>query len=291
VVVTDARWQLLPQGVPGELLTGGEGLARGYLGRPDLTAERFVPDPFAAVPGSRLYRTGDLARWLPDGTLEFLGRIDQQVKIRGFRVEPGEIETVLGSHPGVRESVVVARPLGGDRQLVAYVVPAAAAPDALDVEELRAFLRRRLPEPMVPAAFVPLPALPLTGNGKIDRAALPAPELRRAAALPPRTPVEMVIAEVWAEILDAGGFGVHDDFFSLGGHSLNASRLVSRLRQVFGVEVPLGALFRHPTVAGLAAALLDDPARKARMERVAGILVEMEDDEDGVVEEARGAVS
>jgi acyl carrier protein len=144
---------------------------------------------------------------------------------------------------------------------------------------------------MVPAAVVPLPALPLTPNGKIDRAALPAAEPRRgAAALPPRTPVEMVIAEVWAEILDADGFGVHDDFFSLGGHSLNASRLASRLRQVLGVEIPLGVLFRHPTVAGFAAALLDDPARRARVERAAEILAEMEDDEDEMVEEARGAV-
>jgi amino acid adenylation domain-containing protein len=270
VRVVDAALRLLPQGVPGELLTGGDGLARGYLGRPELTAERFVPDPFAATPGSRLYRTGDLARWLPDGTLEFLGRIDRQVKIRGFRVELGEIEATLGAHPRVRECAVVTRPLGGEPQLVAYLVPAA---EEADLGELRAFLRERLPEPMLPAAFVSLAAMPLTPNGKLDRAALPAPELpREPPASIALSPVATVVGEVWAEILGLGDVAPDEDFFSLGGHSLKATQLLSRLRQVFGVAVPLSTFFHRPTTAGLVEALLADPARRDRIEEIAEIL-------------------
>jgi acyl-CoA synthetase (AMP-forming)/AMP-acid ligase II len=293
VVVVDPGLRLLPAGVPGELLTGGDGLARGYFGRPDLTAERFVPDPFSGAPGARLYRTGDLARWLPGGILEFLGRRDQQVKIRGFRIEPGEIETALGTHPGVRESVVAVRG-GGGKRLVAYVVPAEPGRSSTAWgTELRAFLLERLPEHMVPVAFVILGALPLSPNGKVDRAALPAPEAASAARdeetfTAPRTPLEAVLAELWAEVLDLDAVGAHDDFFALGGHSLLATRLISRILQVLRAEVPLRVLFRRPTVAGMAEALTAEPAQRARVERIAEILAGLEDEEDA--EEAVGLV-
>jgi amino acid adenylation domain-containing protein len=279
VVVVDADLGLLPQGVPGELLTGGDGLARGYFGRPALTAERFVPDPFAPQPGARLYRTGDLARWLPGGILEFLGRRDQQVKIRGFRIEPGEIETALGMHPAVRESVVVAREGGGGKRLVAYVVSADGTDvaDAAGSAGLRAFLAERLPEHMIPSAFVVLAALPLSPNGKVDRAALPLPEARRDDSFAlPRTPLEAVLADLWAEVLDLETVGIHD----LGGHSLLATRLISRVVQVLRAEVSLRVLFRRPTVAGLAEGLTADPAQRARVERVAELLAGLPDEDD-----------
>jgi amino acid adenylation domain-containing protein len=249
VHVLDAAGRPVPVGVPGELFIGGVGVARGYLDRPELTAERFVPDPFGGTPGARLYRTGDLARWLADGRMEFLGRNDFQVKIRGFRIEPGEVEAALASHAAVREALVVAREdRPGDRRLVAYVVG--------DVEAgvLREHLRRELPEYMVPAAFVPLERLPLAPNGKLDRKALPAPEYaadtERYEA--PRTPVEEVLAGIWVEVLRIERVGVHDSFFELGGHSLLATRVVSRVRAVFAIELPLRALFERPTVAELA---------------------------------------
>jgi amino acid adenylation domain-containing protein len=244
--VLDRAGQPVPARVPGELFVGGEGVARGYLGRPELTAATFVPDPFAGEPGARLYRTGDRVRWLADGTLEFLGRIDHQVKVRGFRVEPGEVEAALERHPRVREAVVLAR----GQALVGYFTGEDGIPDA---GELRAHLRALLPEHMVPGAFVALEALPLTPNGKLDRRALPAPDAgagREYAA--PRGGTERALAEAWAEVLGVERVGAHDDFFELGGHSLLATRLVSRVREAFGVEVPLRALFERPTVAGLA---------------------------------------
>ncbi len=248
--VCDAAGELSPDGVPGELWAGGPGVSRGYLGRPELTAERFVPDPFAGEPGARLYRTGDRVRRLREGELEFLGRMDRQVKIRGVRIETGEVEAVLARAPGVRQAVVVAREdAPGERRLVAYVVGEGAA-------GLRAFLRERLPEPMVPSAFVVLDALPLTATGKIDVRALPAPEAVEAEEhTAPRTPGEEVLAEIWAGVLGVERVGVHDHFFERGGHSLLATRVVSRVREAFGVELPLRALFEHPTVAGLAAVL------------------------------------
>ncbi len=258
--VVDAHLHPLPVGVPGELLLAGRGLARGYLGRPELTAERFVPDPFAAAPGARLYRTGDLARWTPEGELEFLGRLDHQVKVRGFRIELGEIETALQSHPAVRETVVVARESGApgaearDLRLVAYVATSEPLPGF--PAELRAHLQARLPEYMVPAAWVALEALPRTPNGKVDRKALQAPaaaaETRWTA---PRTPEEELLAGLWAEVLGVERVGTDDDFFGLGGHSLLATRVISRVRKTFGVEIPLRRLFESPTVAGFAAAL------------------------------------
>ncbi|HVH13182.1 MAG TPA: amino acid adenylation domain-containing protein, partial [Longimicrobium sp.] len=246
--VLDAALRPVPAGLAGELCLGGAGVARGYLGRPGATAERFVPDPFSTKPGARMYRTGDRARWREDGTLEYLGRLDHQVKIRGFRIETGEIEAVLRRHPGVRECVVaVPHDSPGDPRLVAYVVGGAGTDD------LRAHLRRTLPEHMLPAAFVPLDALPLTPNGKLDRRALPAPEAGGAEVyVAPRTEVERVLAETWAHLLRVERVGARDDFFALGGHSLLGTRLISRVRAALDVELPLRALFDAPTVEALA---------------------------------------
>jgi amino acid adenylation domain-containing protein len=258
VYVLDRHMRPVPVGVPGELYVGGDGLARGYHRRPALTAERFVPHPFApnSHPGARLYRTGDLARYRPTGDLEFLGRLDTQVKVRGFRIEPGEIETALGQHPAVQAGVVV--PHGeraGEKRLVAYVVPAPGAAREDLGDRLRDHLSAHLPAYMVPAAVVLLDALPLTPNGKVDRRALPAPDWGRTArdaAVAPRTPTEQALAQIWAEVLDVAAVGVHDDFFELGGHSLLATRVASRIYQAFEVRVPLRRLFEAPTVAELA---------------------------------------
>ncbi len=243
---------LLPvgDGEEGELWTGGLSLARGYRGRPELTAERFVPDPFAAEPGARLYRTGDLVRALPDGDLDFVGRIDFQVKVRGFRIELGEIEVALRRHPEVRDGVVLARDDGrGGKRLAGYVVPrGAAVPDA----ELAAFLARTLPEYMVPTTWVTLAALPLTPNGKVDRAALPEPARESGARLAPRTAAEGELAAIFAEVLGLAEVGIDEDFFALGGHSLQATQVVSRVRARLGAALAPGALFTHPTVAALA---------------------------------------
>jgi amino acid adenylation domain-containing protein len=242
----------VPLGVPGELWISGEGLARGYWNGPELTAERFLPDPFAARPGARLYRTGDLARFRPDGAIEFLGRIDHQVKVRGFRIELGEIEVALESHPAVERAVVTASPDG--QSLSASVVFRGGA--SISTADLRAFLRARLPEYMMPAAFVSLAALPLTPNGKIDRRALAALRPQRTAAMewtPPRNPAEEILAGIWERVLRVDGVGAHDGFFDLGGHSLLATQMISRVREAFAIELPLRALFEAPTVAGLAA--------------------------------------
>ncbi|HSF38226.1 MAG TPA: amino acid adenylation domain-containing protein, partial [Thermoanaerobaculia bacterium] len=254
--VVDRRLDLGPVGVPGELLLGGGGLARGYLGRPELTAERFIPDPFASEPGARLYRTGDLARQRPDGALDYLGRIDHQVKVRGFRIELGEIESALGGHPAVAAAAVLAidEPAGGKR-LAGYVVPreGQGGPDL--AAELRTALSRSLPAHMVPTAWAFLEALPLTPNGKVDRRALSgiAPEAPRSSGPePPRTPTEEALAGIWAGVLGVDSPGVRDNFFSLGGHSLLAARVLARVRQVFGVDLELRSVFERPTVEGLA---------------------------------------
>ncbi|HVR99644.1 MAG TPA: non-ribosomal peptide synthase/polyketide synthase, partial [Thermoanaerobaculia bacterium] len=253
IYILDREQRPAPVGVAGELYVAGIGLARGYAHRPDLTAEKFVPDPSVAEPGERMYRTGDLVRWLPDGDIDFLGRIDHQVKIRGFRIELGEIESVLGRHPEVREAVVLLREdRPGDKRLAAYVVPAPGA--RLESQTLRGFLHQELPEHMVPSAFVLLDALPLTSNGKVDRRALPVPEKARSeggegAFL---DPIEELLAGILAEVLGLGRIGVEEDFFALGGHSLLATQVVSRVRTVLGVEMPLRALFESPTVSGLA---------------------------------------
>ncbi len=254
--VVDRHLQRVPMGVVGELFLGGEGVSRGYLGRPELTAERFVPDPFAASagrPGSRMYRVGDRVRYRADGSLEFLGRLDHQVKVRGFRVELGEVEERLARVSGVSRAVVVVREdHPGDRRLVAYAVPQpGAAPPVWS--EVRQELARSLPEHMLPSTLEVLEALPLTRSGKVDRRALPAPgRLTSVEVGAPRTPVEALVAAVWAEVLGVERVGVEQSFFDLGGHSLLATRVISRLRAACGVELPLRALFEEPTVARLA---------------------------------------
>ncbi|MEV1179140.1 amino acid adenylation domain-containing protein, partial [Nonomuraea sp. NPDC049784] len=250
--VLDKHLEPAPVGVPGELFIGGAGVARGYGGRPDLTAERFIADPLGRS-GTRLYRTGDRVRWRADGELEFLGRVDQQIKVRGFRIEPGEVEAALCAHPAVAAAVVVARDDGAGRRLVGYLVPADVTAGLPEAGELRSFLRRSLPDYMVPGAYVELIAIPLTPNGKYDRAALPAPQAVTGAFAAPASFTEERLAAIWAEVLGVTRVGTGDGFFELGGHSLLATRVISRVRAELGVEVPLTALFDHPTVAGLAA--------------------------------------
>ncbi|UYK86711.1 amino acid adenylation domain-containing protein [Xanthomonas sacchari] len=272
IYILDRHQQPVPIGVAGELLIGGAGVSRGYLGRPDLTAERFLPDPF--VPGARMYRTGDLGRWRRDGTIEYLGRNDFQVKIRGFRIELGEIEVQLSACDGVREAVVIAREdVPGEPRLVGYVstLPGADLP----VVTLRNAVAKRLPEYMVPSAFVVLPALPLTPNGKVDRAALPAPghaAMTTRAYMAPQSEIERALAQIWSELLGVGTVGREDHFFELGGHSLVAARLASRVRALIGVELPLRTVFMHPLLCDLASALAhlratgetQSPIRQAR---------------------------
>jgi amino acid adenylation domain-containing protein len=263
----DRRLAPVPLGSVGEIAIGGAGLARGYLRRPDLTADRFIPDPFSAEPGARLYRTGDLGRLRPNGLFDHLGRADHQIKLRGYRIEPGEIEAALRTHPLVADAVVMIREERGEPRLIAWLglAPGAAAPEAA---ELREHLRRDLPEYMVPAAFVPLAALPRNANGKLDRKALPAPEGSAGRAdreiVTPRNPTETEVAALWQRLLGVERVGVFDNFFELGGHSLLANRVVAAVRQSFDVEVPLRVLFQEPTVAGLAAAV--DRARSGDAE-------------------------
>jgi amino acid adenylation domain-containing protein len=267
VFVLDQYLQPQPEGVAGELYLGGAGVAAGYLNQAQETAARFVADPFARAKGERLYRTGDLVRYLADGNIEFLGRVDSQVKVRGFRVELGEIEITLASHRAVRQVVVAARRDSSTARLVAYVISDAAT--APNPDELREFLQTKLPDYMVPSVFVFLKTFPLTANGKIDRAGLPAPEDIRPdlqkTFVAPRTAVEKELADIWAGLLKLNAVGVHDNFFELGGHSLLATQVVSRMRQVFQQDIPLRSLFESPTVAGLAEKLeratVDDTAR------------------------------
>jgi acyl carrier protein len=247
--LVDAHGQPVPVGAPGELWIGGAGVSRGYLQRPEEDAARFGEDPLR--PGGRVYRTGDLARVLPGGAIEFLGRVDDQVKIRGYRVEPKEIEHVLAEHPAVRQVAVVAREdTPGDRRLVAYLV-ADGKPTA---EALRSRVLDRLPEYMAPAGFVVLDKLPLTASGKLDRQALPAPDLTSDMTRPyvaPRDALEEQMAAIWADVLGLERIGIHDDFFEVGGHSLLAVQIVARVRDTLGAELPLHSLFLAPTVAQL----------------------------------------
>jgi amino acid adenylation domain-containing protein/non-ribosomal peptide synthase protein (TIGR01720 family) len=258
IYILDEEFEPVPAGVPGHLHIGGEGVARGYHGQPALTAENFRPDPFSRKPGRRLYRTGDIARYLPDSNIEFLGRLDEQVKIRGFRIEPGEVESELRCHPAVQEALVLTHEeADSDRRLVAYIVPKQQPAPASG--ELLAFLRTRLPAYMLPSAFVTLEELPLTPNGKVDRSQLPVPDharpLLEGAFAAAGTPVQDVLCGIWAELLCLERVGIHDNFFDLGGHSLLATRLVSKIRHVFQVEMPLRTLFDRPTVAGLSSHL------------------------------------
>ncbi|MGH8771532.1 MAG: amino acid adenylation domain-containing protein, partial [Burkholderiales bacterium] len=265
IYILDPHLNPTPVGVPGELHIGGAGLARGYLNRPELTAEKFIGNPFSDERSARLYKTGDLARFLPDGNIEFLGRIDHQVKVRGFRIELGEIEAVLKQHPDVKASAVIAREdQANDKRLVAYVVPAEIPhpPWQNGVEGgisqvLRDYLKTKLPEHMLPSAFVVLDGLPLTPNGKLDRKALPAPDDSRpeleAAYVAPRTPIEEKLAAIWGKVLKLDQVGIHDNFFELGGHSLLATRVIARVRGEFQAELQLRALFEMPTVEALSA--------------------------------------
>ncbi len=258
VYLLDRHLHPVPIGVPGELYLGGDGLARGYVNRPELTAERFIRHPFSRDQQARLYRTGDLVRYRPEGNLEFLGRVDEQVKIRGIRIEPGEIETVLSQHPAVLQAVVVAREdTPGDTRLVAYIVPGGdLAPNASD---LRSYLQQQLPYYMVPAAFVLLDALPLMPNGKVDRRRLPAPDPAklavREAFVAPTSLLQHQLVWIWEELLDVRPIGIRDNFFYLGGHSLLAARLVERVEQAYGKRIPLATLFAGPTIEDLAKAL------------------------------------
>ena len=256
IAVLDARLRPVPPAVPGELCIGGRGVARGYLGRPATTAERFVPDPDAPVPGARMYRTGDLARWLPDGRLEFLGRRDHQLKIRGYRIEPGEVEAALAEHPAVAEASVVGQRDGrGGGRLLAYVV-AAAGEELPGPGTFKSYLGGRLPEHMIPSLFVPMERLPLNENGKVDRKRLPEPEGARpdleSEFVAPAGRLEEAVAALWREVLAVERVGVHDNFFDLGGTSLTLIRLQSRLREGIGLEVSTVELFRYPTISALA---------------------------------------
>jgi amino acid adenylation domain-containing protein len=260
VYILDAHRQIVPIGVPGELYISGDGLARGYLNRPELTVEKFVPNPFSDHDDARLYRTGDLVRWRSDGNLEFLGRIDDQVKLRGFRIELGEIETALYEHPDVAHCAVIVREdRNEDKRLIAYAVPAPGT--RLNTSELRNHLRDRLPDYMLPAAFVPMQSLPLTANGKLDRLALPAPDDSRpdlsSGYVAPRNPIEQQLAAIWCDVLGIQQIGIHDNFFALGGHSLLAVRLFARIEKSFGRRLPLGVLFQRGTIDQLAKLLME----------------------------------
>jgi amino acid adenylation domain-containing protein len=281
--IVDRNLQLLPPGVPGELLIGGDGLARGYLNRPELTAEKFIPDVFSSDPTARLYRAGDLAAWRPDGTLEVLGRIDHQVKLRGFRIELGEIESVLAEYEGLEQTVVHCREdRPGDKRLVAYVKPDVAGPlhakrDGLE-SRLRNYLREKLPDYMVPSAFVVLDAFPLTPNGKVNRQALPAPESagQGSVSAAPQTPEETAMAALWGEVLGTPGIGRDDNFFDRGGHSLLATQMLARLESSTGIEVPLRALFDAPTVATLTEYVVRAQAAALETENLDDLLRQLE---------------
>ncbi len=256
--VLDRHMQPCPVGIPGVLYIGGPGVARGYLKRPELTAEKFVPDPFSKVAGAKLYNSGDAARYLPDGNVEFLGRVDNQVKIRGFRIELGEVEAAIAKHPAVQQVVVIARELGpGDLGLVAYVVAKPGEP--IDIHDVRASIKGKLPAYMLPAAFEVLEKIPLSANRKVDRKALPAPKQKSVdvaeAFVAPRNEKEEKLAALWSEVLHFSPIGIHDNFFELGGHSLMAIQVISRVRNHFGVELPLRILFENPTVAELSVAI------------------------------------
>ncbi len=260
IYILDRQLNPMPVGVPGELHIGGAGLARGYHNRPELTAEKFISNPFCADPRERLYKTGDLARYLPDGNIEYLGRLDHQVKLRGFRVELGEIEEVLNQHPGVEASVVVAREdTPGNKRLAAYLVNRNGA---IGASELREYLRIKLPDYMVPAAFVTLHQFPLTPNGKVDRKALPKPDseavLDKDKFVAPSTPTEMALTEIWCEVLGLKHIGIHDGFFELGGHSMLAVQLIGKIKRSLSFDLSIPALFQNQTVYKLAALIDGD---------------------------------
>ncbi|HEX6502553.1 MAG TPA: amino acid adenylation domain-containing protein [Terriglobales bacterium] len=288
VYILDQHMHPVPVGVAGELCVGGVGIAKGYLHQPQQTAERFLPSPFSTAQEARLYRTGDLARFLPDGNIEFLGRIDQQVKIRGFRVEPAEIESVLKKRASVRQALVIAfANKTGDKRLVAYVV--SDKKSSQFTADLRSYLQERLPEYMVPSAIVGLDALPLTRNGKVDTAALPSPDelVVEHAVIAPRNAVEQGLVDIWRQVLRVDQVGVEDNFFDLGGHSLLATQVIARIRSTFHVQLPLRSLFDAPTVAGLAGQIATLP-QTSQDEEVARLLQELEGLSDDEAERLLG---
>jgi acyl-coenzyme A synthetase/AMP-(fatty) acid ligase/acyl carrier protein len=267
------QWQRpVPEGASGELYIAGAGVVRGYLNRPELTAERFVQSPFCDDPAARMYRTGDRVRYLPNGAIEYQGRMDFQVKIRGYRIELGEIETVLERRPGIGQAVVTAREdKPGDKRLVAYVVLKPDAPP--NSSELRSYLRETLPEHMQPAAFVALEAMPLTANGKIDRNALPAPEGREmpleSVYKPAETGLQESIVDIWKEALGVDQVGIHDNFFDLGAHSLLVAEVHGKLEELLGKEIPLVTMFRYPTVSALVGHLTQNESENSAATRSA----------------------
>jgi len=301
IYILNAQRNPVPIGVAGEIYIGGVGLARGYLNQPELTAEKFIHHSFEGEPVRRLYRTGDLARYLADGNIEFLGRIDHQVKLRGYRIELGEIETVLGQHPMVQSSVVVVvrENTPGDKRLVGYVV--ARSDKSFDIQEVRRYLKQKLPEYMIPSQFVLVGALPLTPNGKVDHEALPAPDQDRPELgniyQAPRTPMEEKLAIIWSELLKVEKVGIQDNFFELGGHSLLATQVISRVRSCFSVEVPLRTLFESPTIEQMAAAIMGHRGEQSGEQELERVLLELEPDEEGAassglranVDEQRGS--
>jgi amino acid adenylation domain-containing protein len=267
IYILDGNLNPVPVGMAGELYISGKGLARGYLDRPDLTAEKFIPNPFSSEPGARLYRTGDLGRYLSDGNIEFIGRVDRQIKLRGFRIELGEIEAVLAGYPGVTNAVVLARQdLAAGKRLVAYIVPNKK--DAPTRQDLRNHLKRNVPDYMMPSAFVFLDSLPLLPSGKINRSALPAPDQNRSelkeSYVAPQTPAEELLARIWAGVLNLAQVGIHDNFFDLGGDSLLATQVIVRLRKEIQVELRLGALFDAPTIAELAKGIEEFRAQQTK---------------------------
>jgi hypothetical protein len=293
--ILDDQLRLMPVGGVGELYLGGVGLARGYHGRPDLTAERFIPDPFSQEhpcsagtqvntrAGARLYRTGDLARYRADGAIKFVGRVDQQVKLRGFRIELGEIEVALRQYGAIRDALVIVREdRPDDKRLVAYVVEevgsqaqeSTAKRLRCQTDQMRAFLQARLPEYMIPSALVVLETLPLTPNGKIDRSALPVPDMSPSddcAYAAPTTAIEETLTRVWTEILHVKRVGIHDNFFALGGHSVLAMQVLAQVQQIYKVIVPIMQIFNEPTIAQLAVTI--DGLQKSNKEPLRGKLV------------------
>jgi acyl-CoA synthetase (AMP-forming)/AMP-acid ligase II len=279
VYICDKQMQPVPVGVTGELYIGGEGLARGYRNRPELTAERFIPHPFGRARGERLYRTGDLGRYRVDGQIEFMGRSDNQVKVRGFRIELGEIEAALNQHRKVRSCVVISHERAiGDSQLVAYVV--AQRETAPTVTELREHLKNNLPDYMIPATFMILDSFPLTSSGKLDRRALPAPQSGRSESdspfVAPRTPTEKELCEIWRELLKVERVSVYDNFFELGGHSLLLTRMASSIRNVFQVNLTIPILFNGPTIVEMTEAIAVKQVERENADEMAHMLRELQ---------------